>query len=422
MCDLKLQYIKFGDRVIKLRDKEHTILYDANHVELVKVTTEIYDLLEKMAKEHIGISEVVSWCETEEDRDYFLKVCSYLLNKKIIRDEMDNSEYIDLDMQIDLSLTNVCNLRCRHCCVSAGICSDELNTEQMLQIIRKIVSVHPRSITISGGEPLMRSDFCYLIEQLRESFTGRLGLMTNAILVTPELATFINKHFDSVSISLDGVDEETCAPIRGIGTFHQTMKGICLLQEAGVKKISLSMVLTTYTFDKQQQFKELCERLHAEPCIRGLSLVGRAEQEMRNFVLDPHEMPINDSIQDYFEENKDRLHTLFNCGAAYRQFQIGYRGEIYPCQSMMDDQLILGNVLEVADLNIFIRKREFTNTKAYKTLERYFPYNYGKCAECSKNIFCFNCVDDLYRNKDPKPFNAMCQVPFEQVMKKMVII
>lgn len=419
---LRWKRIKYGDRVIKMRDWKHTILYDANRIELVKITTEVYDILEDMTQNGNSICDILEQCDSQKDREYFLGVCSLLAEKNIIWDYDDMSEYISMDIQIDLDLTNSCNLRCKHCCVSAGECNNDLDTESMIEIIDKVVSIKPVSITISGGEPLIRKDFCLLIENLRKKYSGKLSLMTNAILVTPILATFISEHFDDVSISLDGVDEETCSVVRGPGVFQKTIDGIKLLQKAGVENISLSMVLTSHTISRQKRFKELCKQLNVYPCIRGLSLIGRAEKEMQEMVPSMEDLMNSCEDREEMERNADRLHTLFTCGAAYTQFQVGHTGDIYPCHSLMDSELVLGNVFEIEDLYDYIRKRQFVNTDGYRILEQYFPYQYGDCKKCNKSVFCWNCIEDLYHQKDAKPYNSFCNVPFEDAVRNMLIV
>lgn len=160
-------------------------------------------------------------------------------------------------------------------------------------------------------------------------------------------------------MSLDGTSEETCKLIRGSGTFQKSISGIKLLQKAGMKKISASMVITKYTEDKRQEFKRLCESMKVEPVIRGLELIGRAKEQMKEFVIEEDENDCEQSLLQQVELSKDKIKnaefTLFGCGAAYKQFQIDYRGYIYPCQSLMEDELILGNLLDIQDSYSYIR-------------------------------------------------------------------
>ena len=47
--------------------------------------------------------------------------------------------------------------------------------------------------------------------------------MTNGTLITPKNVKEIVSQIDSIDISLDGADEESCAVIRGKGVFEKVV-------------------------------------------------------------------------------------------------------------------------------------------------------------------------------------------------------
>lgn len=393
--------IKYGDRIIHQTGLKNVILHNVNNNQTVKISKEVYEVISQICSEELSIVKVLENCESQEDQDFLLENMEYLAENQIIREINDDSEYMDMPIKIDLDITNRCNLRCKHCCVSADITKQDLSKEEMFELVDKVVSVNPIAITISGGEPLIRNDFKEIILRIREKYNGRIDLMTNAVLIDDDKAKFIADTIDAVSVSLDGVDEETCCAIRGKGVFDKTIQGIKRLQNAGMTKISASMVVTKVTYKHKKQFFELCEGLDIKPFLRGLSLVGRATEEMKDMI------PDEDDETEYIRSNetpapvtatKGKVPT-FSCGAAYKQFQVDFRGDIYPCQSLMENELLLGNVLNVNDFNEFIRKRLFVTTAGYKELEKYFPYNFSECKGCNKQIFCWNCIEPIYHER-----------------------
>ena len=52
--------------------------------------------------------------------------------------------------------------------------------------------------------------------------------MTNGTLITPKNVKEIVSQIDSIDISLDGADEESCAVIRGKGVFEKVVSSIKL--------------------------------------------------------------------------------------------------------------------------------------------------------------------------------------------------
>ena len=399
--------IKLGDRVVSQVGHKNVIIHNVNNNKTVKITKEAYDVINEICKYKWNIGDVLNKCETHEDRRYLLDNLIYLAENSIIRDINDFSEYKDIDIKLDWDITNKCNLRCKHCCVCADIEHQDLDKEAIFEIVDKIVLLNPVAITISGGEPLIRKDFKDIISRLRLNYHGDICLMTNATLVDDELANFISNNFSSVSVSIDGVDEETCSLVRGKGVFEKTIQGIKRLQNAGMTQISASMLVSTATYKYKRRFFDMCNEMKVHPFLRGLSLIGRAKEEMRDMVPDRNEQlnyereQLNYERQETLSKKPKELGKipLFSCGAAFKQFQIDYRGNIYPCQSLMEEELLLGNVFDIDNLNTYIRNRSFVNSDGYKTLEQFFPYNFVECKGCNKQIFCWSCIESIYREK-----------------------
>lgn len=83
------------------------------------------------------------------------------------------------------SITGKCNLRCRHCFLSAPQAKyGELTTEQCLDIIDKIADANIGRVSLTGGEPLVREDFWQLVDALRDKRIAIHQIYTNGLLVT----------------------------------------------------------------------------------------------------------------------------------------------------------------------------------------------------------------------------------------------
>lgn len=132
---------------------------------------------------------------------------------------------------ITLSLTNLCNSRCRHC--SSGLDGkqdNELPFGDYVKFIRSAWETKPDfHVQITGGEPLLRREDCLKI--IRElHYDGiYLHLATNGLLVKDGLPERLAEAgLDSLAISLDGPGHHhdwlrgvPQAYLRGIGALEQ---------------------------------------------------------------------------------------------------------------------------------------------------------------------------------------------------------
>ena len=74
-------------------------------------------------------------------------------------------------------LTLACNLRCGHCGSRAGRARpDELSTEECLGVVRSLAALGCELITLSGGEPTLRSDWSTLARAIRDH-----GMVVNMV-------------------------------------------------------------------------------------------------------------------------------------------------------------------------------------------------------------------------------------------------
>ena len=91
-----------------------------------------------------------------------------------------------------LSVTDLCNYRCRYCMPESGVCKcaheEILSMEEYVEIARAAVGLGIRKIRLTGGEPLVRRGLLELCRQLRAiPELKELCLTTNGSLL-PQMA------------------------------------------------------------------------------------------------------------------------------------------------------------------------------------------------------------------------------------------
>ncbi len=103
-------------------------------------------------------------------------------------------------------LTHLCNLNCPYCYVGSDRVKNELNTVQWFDIIKQIPFYS--FVTLVGGEPLIRPDFCDILFETSKKTLGKVNVVTNGVLIDDKIIdAFIKSKMLLLSVSLDGWGE-----------------------------------------------------------------------------------------------------------------------------------------------------------------------------------------------------------------------
>lgn len=148
-----------------------------------------------------------------------------------------------------LSITDLCNLRCRYCMPEDGLTEkkchqDMMHEEDMIKAVEAAASLGIKKLRITGGEPLVKKNIVSICEK-SAAVPGieEIAMTTNAVLL-PKYAEAIHKAGVSrLNISLDTLDPEKFARITRIGKLEDVMAGIHKALEIGFRKIKINAVL-----------------------------------------------------------------------------------------------------------------------------------------------------------------------------------
>jgi len=147
-----------------------------------------------------------------------------------------------------VSVTELCNLRCRYCMPADGICKkahEEMLTEdEMITAIRAAASLGITKLRITGGEPLVKKNIVSICRRAAAVPGIREVCITTNGLMLPELAKpLCESGVSRVNISLDTLDAEKFHYITRVGELSQAVDGIRAALEAGFEKVKLNAVL-----------------------------------------------------------------------------------------------------------------------------------------------------------------------------------
>ncbi len=140
-----------------------------------------------------------------------------------------------------------CNLKCRYCLqrpLREDRERDALNPE-VIEFIRDIArnQVEPVTAHFYGGEPLMyEREMREIIEALADEPNLRFSMISNGMLLTPELVDWLNTRKVGCCISWDGPrTRET----RGVDVLGDPERRNLVL---GLRRLSLSGVISAYNY------------------------------------------------------------------------------------------------------------------------------------------------------------------------------
>jgi len=145
---------------------------------------------------------------------------------------------------VDWAITTRCNLSCRHC---RGFPEGELSTDRAKKLIGEIVELEPGWVIVEGGEPLLRDDIFELLALMRQKQL-EVHLITNGMLLTPEIITTLKQLGAKVMISIDGASPITYEAIRTGASFDTVIQAAHNCAEEGIlEAINTTVVKTNYT-------------------------------------------------------------------------------------------------------------------------------------------------------------------------------
>jgi len=145
---------------------------------------------------------------------------------------------------IDWAITAKCNLSCRHC---RGMAEEGLSPERAKKLVSEIAGLKPEWVIIEGGEPLLRKDLFSLLALMQQKQL-ETHLITNGMLLTPEIITKLKRLGTRVMISIDGATPATYESIRQGASFARVVElARQCAQEGLLEAINFTILKQNYT-------------------------------------------------------------------------------------------------------------------------------------------------------------------------------
>jgi MoaA/NifB/PqqE/SkfB family radical SAM enzyme len=330
-----------------------------------------------------------------------------------------------LPLNGSLDLTYRCNNNCRHCWLwkpeNTPEQKNELTINEICNIVDQARRMGTQTWSISGGEPMLRSDFPEIFEYIT-SKAVTYSINTNGTLITPKIASQL-KRKGSKMIALYGATAETYDHItRHPGGFEMAMQGFQYMKEAGAGFI-VQLIPMKDNFHEWDKMQELALTLSDQWRVGAAWLHKSADGEKyRNAEIDRQRLEPRivvdldkpDTSHNSVQEHKfhiisgdDRIFT--GCTDNRNEFHIDAYGKMTFCSFIKDPELLYdlrtGNFQDAWDNFIPSIKN-----KVHGGVE--FNENCGSCDKQSDCRWC-GVYSYLEHGRYSAPIKYLCDVADE---------
>lgn len=282
---------------------------------------------------------------------YFDRVKTALYYR--LRNELLSEGIISPPQMVLWDCTRNCNLSCKYC-GSPERYEHELDTPQMLAILKTFKDYGIPYIAATGGEPLTRPDLLDIFKQAK-AYGMRTGITTNGTLITKENVAELISTMDYITISIDGVGPVNDC-LRGKGSFERIVSGIDLLGASGFKGLALTTVVTPHNINGLTELRDYLKQFKFHTWrIMPVMPIGRVDKSM---YLSTDQLKqligfVGRTKYATFGEDIGYLHKydyvkkkLYPCPAGLDMMCLGATGHIRGCASLPDTEGYReGNVL-----------------------------------------------------------------------------
>lgn len=178
-----------------------------------------------------------------------------------------------------ISVTDLCNLRCKYCMPESGIkslChSDILSIEEIVEIVKVASKNGIKKIRLTGGEPLVRRGFINLCKQISKiDEIEDIAITTNGVYLKEMADELFENKVRKINFSLDTLIKEKYNDITRRNDFDKTMESLFYAIKKGFK-VKINVVLIGgFNDDEIQDFVNLANKYDLEVRFIELMQIG----------------------------------------------------------------------------------------------------------------------------------------------------
>ena len=118
---------------------------------------------------------------------------------------------------------------------------DEMTPDHIETLVRIAREFNIRSVKLTGGEPLIRSDIVEIIERIVHHIAD-VSMTTNGSMLASKAGVLRSAGLKRVNVSMDSLEPQAFQEIRK-GSLAPVLEGIGAALGAGLKPVKLNMVV-----------------------------------------------------------------------------------------------------------------------------------------------------------------------------------
>jgi radical SAM protein with 4Fe4S-binding SPASM domain len=317
-------------------------------------------------------------------------------------------------LTVSLELTRRCSFRCVHCYLGnqeniRKHRQQEMDTTSIIRLIDEIAATGVLFLTMTGGDPMIRSDFLEIYRHAVRSGLLVTVFCNGSLIIDEIVSTFIQYPPRAVEVTLYGANKDTFEAVtQQVGSFAACMAGVERLRQGKVRLRLKTMVLTLNQADlsvlwqraeeMDVQFRHDCSIIPAlaNGDNDNRSNAGDNLHDTLRFRLTPEQAAAADlSIAQMREKLQERFcmtvpaeqsTKLYRCGAGKSSCHITPYGKMQPCLITLQPSI-----------DITVGKEVFQ--AAWQSISKLIPEQEAgddfSCNRCKDRSLCTGCPSNF---------------------------
>ncbi len=321
-----------------------------------------------------------------------------------------------------------CNLSCLHCgsdCLSDSSVKD-MPKEDFIKVLDDIKKNNPDKklfVCITGGEPLLRKD----LEDVGREIVKRgfsWGIVTNGLFLTEErFNSLVSAGMLSISVSLDGLEEDHNYLRRNPKSFENVSKAIDFIVKQSKKNPKFLYDVITcvhdenfknlekirnYLFDKNVEFWRIFSIWpEGRASKTGIKLSFEKYTQLLDFIAETNtfknsndkKISCSYSCEGYLGRYERKVRkNFFFCIAGVHVASVMCNGDVTGCLSIRNKDFIQGNIYTEYFSDIW--ENQFTNMRNREWAK------VGQCKHCKQWKSCLG--NGIHLHSDMKSEPCRC--------------
>ena len=276
------------------------------------------DLLNQL-RQGCCVGDIAEVIDTEQKFKEFQTLLAAIFARKFAAvGELPKKEYLEGYRMLNIYVTNACNLRCKHCFMNSGVrLKNELPVEEWIKILTEFRENGGETVTFSGGEPLMNKGLPLMVKHAHDVGL-KVTILSNGILWTEELIYQMAPFIDEIQFSIDGVNEQTNAKVRGEGNFRKVVETVVSFANHGVK----TSVATTFTYENLEEDTHLKYKALRE------AIIERTQSDvffkLSKKLLPGREMHLSVEANELYSKRIKEIEQFIDKNADFENFMVGH--------------------------------------------------------------------------------------------------